>query len=70
MWVFKTKLNPDGFVFKHKARLVVKGFSQITGVNYNDTFASVARYDTIRLLLAISVQLGWVVHNLDGKSAF
>ena len=69
-WVFRTKFNPDGFVFKHKARLVVKGFAQVAGVDYGDTFAPVARHDTIRLLLAIAGQLGWKVYHLDVKSAF
>jgi hypothetical protein len=55
-WVFRTKFNPDGLIFKHKARLVVKGFAQVAGVNYGDTFAPVARHDTIRLLLALAGQ--------------
>ena len=61
-WVFRTKLNADGSINKHKARLVVKRCAQIFGVDYSDTFAPVARLDTIRLLLAISAQLGWKVH--------
>ena len=69
-WVFRTKFNPDGSIFKHKARLVVKGFAQVTGVDYGDTFAPVARHDTIRLLLALAGQKGWRVYHLDVKSAF
>lgn len=69
-WVFRTKLNADGSIKKHKARLVVKGYAQIFGVDYFDTFAPVARLDTIRLLLVIAAQKGWKVFQLDIKSAF
>ncbi|RVW94557.1 Retrovirus-related Pol polyprotein from transposon RE1 [Vitis vinifera] len=68
--VFITKFNSDGSIFKYKARLVVKGFAQVAGVDYGDTFAPVARHDTIRLLLALAGQMGWKVYHLDVKSAF
>ncbi|XP_039141940.1 uncharacterized mitochondrial protein AtMg00820-like [Dioscorea cayenensis subsp. rotundata] len=57
-WVFKLKMNADGSLNKHKARLVVKGYSQEIEVDVFDTFAPVARLDTIRLLLAIAAQKG------------
>ncbi|WJZ90607.1 hypothetical protein VitviT2T_009738 [Vitis vinifera] len=66
----KTKFNSDGSTFKHKARLVVKGFAQVVGVDYGDTFAPIARHDTIRLLLALAGQMEWKVYHLDVKSAF
>ncbi|WJZ82104.1 hypothetical protein VitviT2T_001894 [Vitis vinifera] len=69
-WVFRTKFNSYGLIFKHKARLVVKGFAQVSGVDYDDTFAPVARHDTIRLLLALVGQMGRKVYHLDVKSAF
>lgn len=69
-WVFKTKLNPDGSVNKYKARLVVKGYAQVFGVDYSETFAPVARLDTVRLLLALAAQNSWKVFHLDVKSAF
>lgn len=69
-WVFRTKLNADGSLNEYKDRLVVKGYAQIYGVDYSDTFAPVVRLDTIRLLLAISAQESWNVFQLDDKSAF
>jgi len=69
-WIYRTKLNADNSINKHKARLVVKGYAQIFGVDYSDTFTLVARLDTIILLLAISAQKGWKVFQLDVKSAF
>lgn len=69
-WVFRTKLNVDGSVNKQKARLVVKGYAQVFGVDFSETFAPVARLDTIRLLLAVAAQKGWKVFQLDVKSAF
>ena len=69
-WVFRTKLNDDGSINKHKAILVVKGYAQIFGVDFSATFAPVARLDTIRLLIAIVAQKGWRVYQLDVKSTF
>ncbi|WJZ81482.1 hypothetical protein VitviT2T_001322 [Vitis vinifera] len=68
--VFKTKLNPNGSICKHKARLVVKGYAQQYGVDYQETFAPVARYDTIILLFVLVAQNSWHIHQLDVKSAF
>ena len=55
---------------KHKARLVVKGYAQVLGVDFSETFAPVARLDTIKLVLALVAQKGWKVYHLDVKSAF
>ncbi|MFS7989867.1 putative RNA-directed DNA polymerase [Helianthus anomalus] len=69
-WLFKTKLNERGMVDKYKARLVVKGYAQRKGVDYNEVFAPVARWDTIRTILAVAAQRNWIVYQLDVKSAF
>ncbi|CAL5377981.1 unnamed protein product [Camellia sinensis] len=69
-WVYRTKLNPDGSINKYKARHVVKGYAQMFGVDFSETFAPVARLDTIRMLLALAAQKGWVIHQMDVKSAF
>ena len=69
-WVYRTKLNADGFVNKHKVRLVVKGYAQMFGVDFSETFSPIARLDTIRLLLALAAQKGWIIHRMDVKSAF
>ena len=52
-WVFKTKFDDDGSPLKYKAILVANGYSQVHGIDYNETFAPVAKMDSIRLALAI-----------------
>ena len=69
-WAFKTKLNPDGSIDRYKARLVVKGHAQQYGIDFSDTIAPVAIYDTIRLLIALAAQNWWKIYPLDVKSAF
>jgi hypothetical protein len=69
-WFFKTKLNADGSINKHKARLVVKGYSQEPSIDFTETFAPVSRLDIIKLLLALAAQNGWHIFQLDVKSAF
>ncbi|KAG8481678.1 hypothetical protein CXB51_026593 [Gossypium anomalum] len=69
-WVFRAKYNADGTLNKLKPRMVVKGFRQKYGINYLETFAPVARLDTIRLLVALAVQKQWQIHQLDVKLVF
>eukprot|EP00253_Pinus_taeda_P027535 PITA_27535 len=69
-WVYRTKYGPDGKVDKHKARLVAKGFSQVEGIDYNETFSPVAKMNSIRLVLSLAASLKWEVHQMDVKSAF
>ena len=69
-WVYKTKLNEKWKIEKHKARLVAKGFSQQFGVDYGETFAPVARLDTVKTILSTTAQHKWKVYQFDVKSAF
>ena len=69
-WVYKVKHNSDGSIQRTKARLVVKGYAQQLGLDYNETFAPVARLDTIRAIIALAAQKGWNLYQLDVKSAF
>eukprot|EP00253_Pinus_taeda_P023838 PITA_23838 len=69
-WVYRTKYGPDGKVDKHKALLVAKGFSQVEGIDYTETFSPVAKMNSIRLVLSLAVSLKWEVHQMDVKSAF
>ena len=61
-WVFKLKLNSDGTIARHKARLVAKGFHQEPEIDYDETFSSVVKHTTMRLILALVTQFGWHIH--------
>ncbi len=54
-WLYKVKKAADGSVEKHKAIFVARGFSQVEGIDYDETFAPVARYSSITSILALSV---------------
>jgi hypothetical protein len=69
-WVFKVKRLQDGSVERYKARLVIKGYKQRPGVDFNETFASVARYESIRLLLALAAAHRLKIKQFDIKTAF
>ena len=69
-WVFKTKFADDGSPLKYKEILFTKGYSQVHGIDYNETFAPVEKMDSIRLGLAIAASKQWEVHHMDVKCAF
>jgi len=69
-WVYKTKLNEKGEIDRFKARLVAKGFSQQPRIDFGETFAPVARLDTVRAVLPTIAHNKWKVYKMDVKSAF
>ncbi|XP_070022817.1 uncharacterized protein [Nicotiana sylvestris] len=69
-WVFRNKLNEDGKVVRNKARLVAQGYSQQEGVDYDETFAPVARLESIQILLAYASFEGFKLFQMNVKSAF
>jgi hypothetical protein len=69
-WVWKNKEGEKGEVVRNQSRLVAQGFSQKEGIDYEETFAPVARLESIRILLAFSVAKGFKLHQMDVKSAF
>ena len=69
-WVFKRKVDAHGNFDKYKARLVVRGFTQQLGVNYDCTYAPVAKLVTFRILMAIAANHHYIIENLDIANAF
>nr|GEX06099.1 putative ribonuclease H-like domain-containing protein [Tanacetum cinerariifolium] len=69
-WVFRNKKDEKGIVIKNKARLVAQGHTQEKGINHDEVFAPVARIEAIRLFLAYASFMGFVVYQMDVKSAF
>lgn len=69
-WVYKKKTGADGSVERFKARLVAQGYTQQYGMDYDETFCPVARLESLRVLIALSVQHGLKLHQVDVTTAF
>jgi hypothetical protein len=69
-WLYKIKYVVDGNIEKFKARFVARGFSQVEGVDYDETFALVARYTSIRAMISIAAEMVWKIQQMDVKTAF
>nr|GEZ44446.1 putative ribonuclease H-like domain-containing protein [Tanacetum cinerariifolium] len=68
-WVLKNKKDERGIVIRNKARLVAQGYTQEEGIDYEEVFASVARIEAIRLFLAYAPFMGFIIYQMDVKSA-
>ena len=69
-WIFCNKTDEEGNVIRNKAQLVAQGYSQMEGVDYDETFALVACMESIRILLALACQLKFKLYQMDVKTTF
>ena len=69
-WIYKIKHFADRSIEKYKARFVARGFSQKEGIDYEETFAPVARYTSIRTIMALASMMKWDLHQMDVKTTF
>jgi hypothetical protein len=69
-WVFRNKQDQDGIVVRNKARLVAQSYTQVEGLDFGEAYASVARLETIRILLAYACAHSIKLYQMDVKSTF
>ena len=69
-WIFKNKSDKHGTVIRNKSKLVAQGYTQVEGIDFDETFVPVARLESIRILLAQASHLNFKLYQMDVKSAF
>ena len=69
-WIYKIKTRSDGFIERYKTRLIPKGFTQEYGIDYEETFGSVARISSVCALLVVTTASKWDIFQMDVKDAF
>lgn len=70
MEIYNLKFHSDGSLEKHKTRLVVKGYAQAEGLDYDETFAPIAQMVTICTMIAMAAHYKWPIYQMDVKYAF
>ena len=68
-WVYKVQHNVDGSMSRCKARLVVKGYAQAYGIDYEETFSPIAKMSIVQVVIVVTPSKGWVLHHMDVKSS-
>ena len=69
-WIYTVKYKFDGTLDRYKAKLVAKGYTQTYGIDYEETFAPVAKMNTVRIILSLVGHFGWAMHQFNVKNAF
>jgi hypothetical protein len=69
-WVFRVKQGPDGTIQKYKARIVAQGFTQVEGIDFDQTFAPVAKFSSLRTVFALAAEHDLELHQMDVKAAY
>jgi hypothetical protein len=69
-WIYKNKHTVDRSIEKQKVIFVARGFSQVEGIDYEETFALVARYTSIQTIISLTASMGWRLHQMDVKTTF